>query len=331
MLRIKRALLGSIGLLTMGISLMSCKPADQTAGATPGVKRMKIGVSIPAADHGWTAGVGYWAKQAMALHPEVDWIYQTADKPDKQTEDIQNMLTRHVDGLVILAVESDPLTPIAEEAHKQGVFIVNVDRGFSKPGIADIYLEGDNKSFGRKSAEYIANKLGNKGNIVILEGVPCTVNTDRVNSAKAVFAQHPEIKILADQPANWNRQKGLELMQTFLTQNPHIDAVWAQDDDVALGAIQAIQEAHREKEMWVFGGAGMKDIVKKVMDNDPMTPADITYPPSMIGAGIHLAASSLRDGKRTELAPMLPKHLVLDVDVVTPDNAKDYYFPDSVY
>ena len=120
-------------------------------------------------------------------------------------------------------------------------------------------------------------------------------------------------------------------MQTFLTQNPHIDAVWAQDDDVALGAIQAIQEAHREKEMWVFGGAGMKDIIKKVMDRDPMVPADITYPPSMIGAGIHMAASSLRDGNKTSLAPMLPKHLVLDVDVVTPENAKDFYFPDSVY
>jgi ribose transport system substrate-binding protein len=331
MLGNKRAWIGSVGLLTIALSLMSCKPSDQSVAPGTSVKRMKIGVSIPAADHGWTAGVGYWAKQAMALHPEVDWIFQTADTPEKQTADIQTMLTRNVDGLVILATESAPITPIAKEAHDQGVFIVNVDRGFAQPGIADIFLEGDNKAFGRKSAEYISQKLGGKGNIVILEGIACTVNTDRVTSAKDVFATHPDIKILADQPANWSRQKGLEVMQTFLTQNPHIDAVWAADDDVALGAIQAIQEAHREKEMWVFGGAGMKDVIKKVMDNDPMVPADITYPPSMIGAGIHMAASSLRDGKSKDLAPMIPKHLVLDVDVVTPENAKNYYFPDSVY
>jgi ribose transport system substrate-binding protein len=333
MIRIKRALLGTVAMLAIGMSIISCNKPDQSAapGASAPAKRMKIGVSIPAADHGWTAGVGYWAKQAMALHPEVDWIFQPADTPQKQTDDIQTMLERHVDGLVILATESGPITPIAQEAHEKGVFIVNVDRGFLKPDIADIFLEGDNKAFGRKSAEYIAGKLGGKGNIVILEGIPCTVNTDRVTSAKAVFAQHPDIKILGDQPADWNRQKGLEVMQTFLTQNPHIDAVWAGDDDVALGAIQAIQEAHREKEMWVFGGAGMKDIIKKVMDKDAMVPADITYPPSMIGAGIHMAASSLRDGKKTELAPMIPKHLVLDVDVVTPENAKEYYFPDSVY
>jgi ribose transport system substrate-binding protein len=329
-MKIKRALLNAVALLSIGTLLISCKPSEtSTNGAT--AKRMKIGVSIPSADHGWTAGVGYWAKQAMALHPEVDWIFQTADTPQKQTDDIQTMLERHVDGLVILATESAPITPIAEEAHRQNVFIVNVDRGFAKPGVADIFLEGDNKAFGRKSAEYMCKKLGDKGNIVILEGIPCTVNTDRVTSAKAVFAQHPDIKILADQPADWSRQKGLEIMQTFLTQNPHIDAVWAQDDDVALGAIQAIQEAHREKEMWVFGGAGMKDVIKKVMDNDPMIPGDITYPPSMIGAGIHLAASVLRDGHKAELAPMIPKHLVLDVEVVTPENAKNFYFPDSVY
>jgi ribose transport system substrate-binding protein len=327
--RINRAVKCAIGLLS--IALCSCEKPGQGSGGAANGKRMKIGVSIPAADHGWTAGVGYWAKQAMAAHPEIDWVYQTADTPQKQTDDIQTMLDRHVDGLVILATESAPITPIAQEAHDKGVFIVNVDRGFAKPGIADIFLEGDNKAFGRKSAEYICKKLGNKGDIVILEGLPCTVNTDRVTSAKAVFDQHPDIKILADQPANWSRQKGLELMQTFLTQHPHIDAVWAQDDDVALGAIQAIQEAHREKEMFVFGGAGMKDVIKKVMDHDPMVPADTTYPPSMIGAAIHLAASELRDGKAKELAPMMPRHLVLDVDVVTPDNARDYYFPDSVY
>ena len=294
-------------------------------------KRPKIGVSIPAADHGWTAGIGWWAKRAMALHPEIDWVYQTAANPEKQNADIENMLARNVDGLVILATESAPLTPVAKEAHDRGVFILNVDRGFTQPNIADVFLEGDNKAFGRKSADFIAKKLNGKGNIVILEGIPSTVNSDRVNSAKEVFKQYPGIKILGDQPAMWNREKGLDLMQGFLTQNPHIDAVWAQDDDVALGAMQAIKEAGREEEMFVFGGAGMKDIVKRVMDNDPQVPGDVTYPPSMIAAGIHMAASALRDGKRKPIAQFLPKHLLLDVQVITPDNAKDYYFPDSVY
>jgi ribose transport system substrate-binding protein len=304
--------------------------AISSAIAQDAPKRMKIGVSIPAADHGWTAGVDWWAKRAMRLHPEIDWVYQTAANPEKQTADIENMLTQGVDGLVILATESAPVTPVAKEAHDRGVFIVNVDRGFTQP-VADVFLEGDNKAFGRKSAEYMVKKLNGKGNIVILEGIPCTVNTDRVNAAKEVFKQYPDIKILGDQPADWNRQKGLEVMQSFLTQFPHIDAVWAQDDDIALGAIQAINEAGRSKEMWIFGGAGMKDVIKMVMDKSDMVPADITYPPSMIAAGIHMAASALRDGKRKEVEQFLPKHLMLDVELVTPENAKNFYFPDSKY
>ena len=80
-------------------------------------KPIRIGVSIPAADHGWTAGVVWWAKQAMELYPDVEWVFQTAESPSKQIQDIENMMTRGVDGLVILCTESAPLTPIAKQAH----------------------------------------------------------------------------------------------------------------------------------------------------------------------------------------------------------------------
>ncbi|MCE9589387.1 MAG: ABC transporter substrate-binding protein [Planctomycetes bacterium] len=305
--------------------------AEPSVLAEPPTKKLRIGVSIPAADHGWTAGVGWWAKRAMAVYgPNVEWRYATADKPEKQIADIEDMMSRGVDGLVILATESAPLTPIAKKAHERGIFIVNVDRGFLEP-VADIFIEGDNKAFGRKSAEFMVKKLGGKGNIVVLTGIPCTVDTDRVNAAMEVFRRSPEIKILGQQPAMWNREKGLQVMQNFLAQHKHIDAVWAQDDDIALGAMQAIKEAGREKEMWILPGAGMKDVVKMVMDKHPNFPADITYPPSMIGAGIHLAVSSLRDGKAKQIGEFMPRHLMIDVELITPENAKDFYYPESVY
>lgn len=295
-------------------------------------KKLKIGVSVPAADHGWTAGIGYWAKKAMAMHPEIDWVYATASGPEKQIQDVENMMTKGIDGLVILATESAPLTPAAKKVHQQGVFIVNVDRGFLEP-VADIFLEGDNKAFGRKSATFVAERMKAEGrkNLVILTGIPCTVDTDRVNAAKEVFAEYPDIKILDTQPALWNREKGLNVMQNLLTKHKQIDAVWAQDDDIMMGAMQAIKEAKRDKEMWVLGGAGMKEAVKMVMDKDPMVPADITYPPSMIAAGIHTCVSVLADGKKDEVMQFMPHHLMMDVELITPENAKQYYFPDSVY
>ena len=305
-------------------------PPAAVAQAAP--RKVRIGVSIPAADHGWTAGVGWWAKRAMALYPDIEWSYATADKPEKQVGDIEDMMAKGVDGLVILATESAPLTEVAERAHQRGIHIVNVDRGFLRPA-ADIFIEGDNKAFGRKSAEFMAGKLNGKGNVLVLEGIPSTVNTDRVNGFSEVIKRYPEIKILASQPGSWNRQKAFEVTQNLLTRfsDQKIDAIWASDDDMALGALQAIEEAGREKEIWIFPGAGMKDVIKMVMDNHPNFPADITYPPSMIAAGIQMSVSTLRDGNRKAISQFMPKHMMIDVELITPENAKDYYFPDSVY
>ena len=309
-------------------STLTKSPAAQATNA-----RFKVGVSIPAADHGWTAGVVWWAKECSKLHPEIEWMIATAETPEKQIADIEAFMAKKVDALVILATESAPLTPVAEEAHNRGILIVNVDRGFLKP-VADIFIEGDNASFGRKSAEFMVEKLGGKGkakgDIFVLEGIPCTVNTARVNAAMAVFKTEPGIKIVGQQAANWNRQKALEVTETLLTKSPKVTAIWASDDDMALGAENALAEKGITG-VWILGGAGMKDIVKRVMDKDPMFPADITYPPSMIATGMELASTVLMGGQRAKKMQFMPHHLVIDVDLILPENAKDYYFPNSVY
>ena len=320
-------------MLGIGAGTASPIAAAIPAPAVAQEAKVRIGVSIPAADHGWTAGVVWWAKECAKLHPEIEWSIVTAESPEKQIEQIEALMAKKVDGLVILATESAPLTPIAEEAHNRGILIVNVDRGFLKP-VADIFIEGDNKAFGRKSAEFMVQKLGGKGkakgDIIVLEGIPCTVNTDRVQAAMEVFKTEPGIKIVGQAAANWNRQKALEVTETLLAKNPKVTAIWASDDDMALGAEQALAEKGIEG-VWILGGAGMKDIIKRVMDKDPMYPADITYPPSMIATGMEMAAGVLKGGKKKEKLQYMPRHLMIDVDLVTPANAKDFYFPASVY
>jgi ribose transport system substrate-binding protein len=293
-------------------------------------KRYKIGVSVPAADHGWTAGVIYWAKQTMDRHPEIDWVFQTADTSSKQVNDIETMMSQNIDGLVVLATESGPVTPVAEKVHERGIFLVNVDRGLLKP-VADVHIEGDNVSYGRKSAEYIVKKLNGKGDVLVLRGIPSTVDTDRVNAANDVFKQSPGIHVLDEEPGMWNREKALNAMQAMLVKYPHVDAVWAADDDMALGAEKALTEAGRNKQVWMLGGGGMKDVVKRVMDGDALFPADITYPPQMVGEGIDICANSLRDGHLDKVKQVLPRRMKIDVEIIDKDNAKDHYFPDSVY
>src|SRR5678815_5683337 len=279
-----------------------------SCGGSNEPKKIKIGVSVPAADHGWTAGVGYWAKTEMAKYPDIEWVYATANEPGKQTSDIEDMMTQNVNALVILATESAPITPVAKKAKERGIFLVSVDRGFTEP-VADVFIEGDNKAFGTKSAQYVVDRLQGKGKIVILRGIPSTVDTDRYDAAMAVFNANKGIEVLAAQPGMWNQQKALEVMQSYLASYPKIDAVWASDDDMALGAEKAIKESGRINQMWMLGGAGMKDIVKRVMDKDPIYPADITYPPAMIAAGIDVAVAHLKEGNIAAAAGKTPEHL----------------------
>jgi ribose transport system substrate-binding protein len=293
-------------------------------------KKLKIGVSVPAADHGWTAGVIYWAKEAMALYPDVEWTFSTADTPDKQISDLETMMVKGVDAIVVLATESAPITPTAEEISKRGILLVNVDRGFLKP-VADVFIEGDNQAFGRKSAQYMVEKLGGSGRILVLTGIPSTVDTDRVEAAMEVFDAAPGVQVLERQAGNWNRQRAFEVTQTLLLKHQEVDAIWAQDDDMALGVEQALREAGRDKNIWILGGAGMKDIVKRVMDNDPLFPANITYPPSMIAVGIHQTVSILRDGQKDKVMQFMPRHMMIDVELILPENASRFYFPDSVF
>lgn len=319
----------SIGTLAAG-ALASSAFSSQSAST----KKISIGVSVPAADHGWTAGVLWWAKQATALYPQIDWTVSPAPNPERQISDIETMLAKGIDGLVVLATESAPLTPVAKQVSERGVLLVNVDRGFLEP-VADIFLEGDNKAFGRRSAQFIVDRvktaMGGKAKIIVLEGIPSTVNSDRVNAAMEVFKANPGIEIVGQASGMWNRQKSLEVMETLLVKHPKIDVVWASDDDMALGVEQALKEAGRDRGVWILGGAGMKDIVKRVQDRDPLYPADITYPPSMIATGIQLAVGVLRDGQREKIMQFMPRHLLIDVELITPENASRYFFADSVY
>jgi len=299
------------------------KPGGETASAG---KKLKIGVSIPAADHGWTAGVVYWANEAKKEYPDVEFNIQTADTPQTQISQIETMMTAGLDGLVVLATESAPLTPIAEKVHERGIYLVNVDRGFLKD-VADVFVAGDNKAFGKKSAEFMAEKLGGKGKILVLRGIPCTVDTDRFDAAMAVFKEKG-IEVLDAQPGLWNKDKALEVTQAMLVKHPKVDAIWASDDDMAEGVEQALKEAGRTG-VWILGGAGKKEIIKRTMDKDPLYPGNITYPPAMIKNGIDICVADLKAGKKAGAAPQ--RQEIIPVEVITPENAKDYYFPDSPF
>ena len=295
----------------------------------------KIGVSIPTADHGWTGGINYWAAKAIedweAKRDDIEFFLVASSDPQRQISDVEDLMVKGIDALVILAHDSAPLTPIVAEAYESGIYVVSVDRGLLLP-VQDVYIAGDNPGLGRVSGKWIAEELNGEGKIVALEGIPCVINTERVEAFEAEIAKYPGIKLLDSQPAYWSADKGYEVMSNYLQKYPEIDAVFAQDDDILIGVLAAYEESGRNDIKTFLGGAGSKIMVKKVMDGDPLVRADVTYPPSMIGTGVSLAVFGVT-GEPLEgfYQQKVPSQIILAAELVTPENAELYYEPDSVF
>jgi ribose transport system substrate-binding protein len=300
-----------------------------------GAGKIKIGVSIPSADHGWTGGIVWWAKKAIndwqKKDPNLEFFLVTADTPAKQVGDVEDLMVKGIDALVILPHDSAPLTPVVAGVHSKGVYTVVIDRGLTQ-NAQDVYIAGDNPGLGRVSAEWMAKELGGKGSMVVLEGIPCVINTERVDAFKQVMKNFPGIKILDSQPAYWSTQKGLEIMENYLQKYPKIDAVWAQDDDVLKGVLQAYKESGRKDIKIFLGGAGSKDVIKMIMDGNKLVRADVTYPPSMAATAISLAVFGVQHKPLVGFYQnKIPSKIVLSAELITPENAKYYYEPESIY
>jgi ribose transport system substrate-binding protein len=314
--------------LSLGIAALAVGAMLAVTPALAAEKKV-MGVSIPAATHGWAGGLNWHAQQAKAAlekkYPDLTIALVTAGNATRQANDLEDLVSaRKIDALVILPFESDPLTEPVRQVKKAGKWVTIVDRGLTDPSIQDLYVAGNNPQMGANSANYMVEKLGGKGNIVVLRGIPTVIDNQRFDAFMDIVKK-TDIKVLDSKFANWNRDDGFKVMQDFLARFPKIDAVWAQDDDIALGVIEAIKQAKREKEMWILGGAGMKEMIKRVMDKDTQVPADVLYPPKMIADAMELTASKLMENAQ------LKKEYVIEATLVTPDNAKTYYYPDSPF
>ncbi|GAA2814672.1 monosaccharide ABC transporter substrate-binding protein (CUT2 family) [Aminobacter aminovorans] len=300
-----------------------------TMGTALAQDKKTIGVSIPAADHGWTAGVVFHAervaKKLMEEYPNLNVVVKTSPDPASQANAVQDLETQGIDALVILPTDPDPLVSAIKEIKAKGKFVALVDRAPSSndDSVRDLYVAGNNPALGEVAGKYIAATTPN-AEVVIVRGMPIPIDQQRQDGFDKGIAGSG-VKVLDRQFGNWNRDDAFKVMQDYLTKYPKIDVVWAQDDDMVVGILEAIEQAKRTDIQYVVGGAGSKDMIKKVMDGDKMVPVDVLYPPAMVGTAMELTAAQLFD--------QVPVHgtYILDATLVTKDNAANYHFPDSPF
>jgi len=298
------------------------------AGAAEAQENKTIAVSVPTADHGWTGGVVYFATQeAKALekkYPGLKVIVKTSADPASQANALEDLTTQGIDALVVLPHDPNVLTDPIRKVKDKGTFVTVVDRIASDHSIYDLYVGGDNPGLGASAAAYMKQKMAGKGDIVIIRGLPIPIDEARYNAFMAGI-KGTDIKVLDSQFGNWSRDDAFKVMQDFLVKHPHIDAIWAQDDDMVVGILAAINQAKRTDIKFVIGGAGMKEMIQKVMAGDPMVPVDVLYPPAMVATAMDLTALGLE-----EKMPVRGDY-ILNATLVTKENAKNFFYKDSPF
>jgi ribose transport system substrate-binding protein len=313
-------ILRALGALTLAASAVSAIAAD----------KVTLGVAIPTATHGFTGGIVWWANEAKKelekAHPDLKIIIKTAGGAPEQANQLQDLVTvNKINALVIFPFESASLTQPVAQVKKKGVYVTVVDRGLTDTSAQDAYVAGDNTAFGKLPAEYLAKTMDGKGDIVALRGIPTTLDNERWSAFESVIKQHPDMKILDAKYANWNRDDAFKVMQDYLTRFKHIDAVWAADDDMMIGVLKAIDQAKRTDIKQVFGGAGSKEAVKRIMDGDKLVQADVSYSPKFIYDAIKLTAEARLKGENLPATTIIPSVLI------TKENAKQFYYPNSPF
>ncbi len=310
-------------------SLFTTVAAIAITATAANAEDVTIGVSIPAATHGWAGGLNWHAAEAErrleAAHEGLDVIIVTASSATEQANALEDLVAvQNIDALVILPFESDPLTDPVAQVADSGAFITVVDRGLTDPSIQNIYVAGDNVGFGRSAGEYMVDALDGAGQVVAMRGIPTVIDDQRMQGFEEAIAGS-DVDLMAAEHANWSRDDAFEVMQDYLVRFPEIDAVWAADDDMALGALEAIREAGREDEMFLVGGGGASAVIQGVAEGDASIPATVLYPPSMIATAIDLTVARFMSNGPVEGTFNLASPLI------TADNAAAFYFPDSPY
>ncbi|MFJ9308713.1 MULTISPECIES: ABC transporter permease/substrate-binding protein [Streptomyces] len=254
--------------------------------------------------------------QAEAKKAGIDLTVTDAQNDaSQQANQLQNFTSSSVSSIIVNPVDSDAVGPGVRSANKADIPVIAADRGVNKADAATL-VASDNVAGGKLAADALADKLGGKGSIVILQG---TAGTSASRERGAGFAEglkaYPDIKVVAKQPADFDRTKGLDVMTNLVQSHPGITGVFAENDEMALGAVKALG-SKAGTSVSVVGFDGTPDGLKAVGAGTLY--ASVAQQPSELGRIAVQNAVKAAKGEKVEKTVKVP------VKVVTRENVADF-------
>lgn len=308
--------------LVMMLSVLSACAAPAAAPTEPaasggGNGTIKIGLTMKFDDLWLTT-----LRDAMTAYaksqPGVELI-AVDSKEDVATQlgQVENFVAQGVDAIIIIPANTDAADPMTKAAQDAGIPLVYVNRIPSNLPEGVAYVGSDSIQAGIMQAEWLADKLGGKGNVVIMNGdLAQEAAQKRTEGEKQVFAKFPDIQIIKEDTASWDRAQGLALMENWLSTGDQIDAVASNNDEMAIGALQAIEAAGLLGQILVGGVDASPDALAE-MDKGRLNVTVFQNAKGQGEGGIQ-AAIALARGEKIEQITWVP------FELVTPENYKDY-------
>jgi ribose transport system substrate-binding protein len=217
-----------------------------------------------------------------------------------QIQQLQNLIAKGVDAILVNPGDVNGLNATLLEALNKGIIVISVDQELNVPGVYNVGI--DQKAWAMTSAEWLAKKLGGKGEIVEIEGFPGhPANVARMNGVAEVLAKYPDIKVLASDTGKWDEATGQQVMSNFLAAYPNLTGYWTQDG-MAIGALQAVMAANPA--VWPQGvGEGRCQYLKLWQEALTMNPnfdsIAVANHPGVSPTGLRIAYNMLM-GKKVD-------------------------------
>lgn len=229
-----------------------------------GKKKMVIGVSMLSMQNEFIQKVAQ-SLEKNAEANQVELIVIDAERSAlKQVEQVENFISQQVDAIILNPCEFDASSPAVLKAKQAGIPIVNVNS--STKEIPDAWVGSDDKESAKMAIDFIAKKLKGKGNLLMIQGyMGQAAQIDREAGAMAALKNYPGLKLMTSQTGEWDRAKSMALMENWIqSYGSQINAVFAQNDEMGLGAMQALMDAKLKDKVVVVSVDGIGDAMKAV-------------------------------------------------------------------
>lgn len=227
-------------------------------------------------------------------------VLDSQNDPSKELSNVEDLTVRGVKAILINPTDSDAVSNAIRMANRADIPVLTLDRGASRGEVVS-HIASDNVAGGEMAGKFIMEKVGETAKVIQLEGIAGTSAARERGEGFMKSVQNSNMELLASQPADFDRTKGLNVMENLLAANPDVQAVFAQNDEMALGALRAIQASG--KDVMIVGFDGTDDGIAAV--NRGMMSATVAQQPDLIGSlGIETADKVLKGETAEEYIPV---------------------------